>query len=67
MALSLLVEAKPVVHELGHAGIHDLIVDVDPMSASTQYAEIHQAPKLVGDRLGLHANCVCKVAHARVV
>jgi hypothetical protein len=67
MALGLLVEAETVIHELGNAGIYDAVVDVDPMSAGAQNAKIHQTPKLVRDRLGLHVDRVGEVTHARVV
>lgn len=66
MGVGLLVEAEPVIHELGQTAVHDAVVDVDPVAAGAQDAEIHQAPELVGDRLRLHADRVGEIGHAGV-
>lgn len=66
VGMGLLVEAEPVIHELGHAGVHDAVVDVSPMAAGAEDAQVHQTAELVRDRLGLHTHSFGQITHAGV-
>jgi hypothetical protein len=64
---SLFVKAEPVIYELGHAGIHDAVVDVRPVPTLGEDAQNHEPPKLSGNSLGFHTHSFCQVAHAWVI
>lgn len=66
MLLSFLVQAEPVVEELGNAGIHDAVVNMTSMSPGREDAHVHKAPKLVGHCRRLHTHGFGEVTHAGI-
>jgi len=67
MLLAFFVEAQPVEEQLGHAFVHDSVVNVTAMPTGIENAHIGETTKLVRNRRWLHADGIGEVAHAGIV
>lgn len=47
VGVGLIVEAQAVVHKLGDASVHEVVVHVAAMAMRVQDSHVHEAPELV--------------------
>jgi hypothetical protein len=67
MASGLFVQTETVIHELGHTGIHEAVVDMATVPLRVEYPHVHESTKLVRHGLGLHVYGLSEIPHTGVV